>query len=88
MVEGSAKHEEQDADFFLDITKDVCPLTFVKTRLLIERMSSGGVAVVRLKGSEPVENVPRAVKELGHEVIALAPETPGSAVHRLVLRKV
>jgi len=87
MVEGSPQHEGQGADFFLDITRDVCPLTFVKTRLLIERMSSGSVGVVRLKGSEPLENVPRAVKELGHEVIALAPEAPGSAVHRLILRK-
>jgi len=48
-----------DVDYFIDITAEVCPLTFVKTKLLIERMRPGEVAEVRLKGQEPLENVPR-----------------------------
>jgi TusA-related sulfurtransferase len=79
------------ADYYLDITADVCPMTFVKTRLLIERMAPGATAEVRLKGAEPLVNVPQSVKELGHAVLGLAPE-PGTgsgdaAVHRMVLRK-
>jgi len=77
----------EQPDYFLDITKDVCPLTFVKTRLLIERMSSGQRARVRLQGAEPLENVPRSVAELGHAVLALAPEEPGSAIYLLDIRK-
>ena len=49
----------EDIDFHLDITSEVCPLTFVKTKLLIERMAPGQVLQVRLKGTEPLENVPR-----------------------------
>ncbi|MGH6660158.1 MAG: sulfurtransferase TusA family protein, partial [Rhodospirillales bacterium] len=41
-----------DIDYFIDITAEVCPLTFVKTKLLIERMRPGEVAEVRLKGQE------------------------------------
>ena len=76
---------------FLDITKEVCPLTFVRTKLAIEKMSPGDVLEVRLRGREPLENVPRSLRELGHEVLRLAPEEgdspPDEAVHRLVVRK-
>ncbi len=58
-------------DYYLDITQEVCPLTFVRTKLLIERMSSGETAEIRLKGAEPLENVPRSVREHGHEVLSL-----------------
>ena len=47
----------------LDIRNDVCPLTFVKTRLLIERMGVGDVAAVLLRGEEPIQNVPASVTE-------------------------
>lgn len=78
------------ADVFLDITPDICPITFVRTKLLLERMSPGQVALIRLKGTEPLENVPRSVRESGHTVISLAPEDPASGpvtAHRLLIRK-
>ena len=85
-------HDKTDAaiDFFLDITDQVCPLTFVKTKLLIERMSPGEVAEIRLKNREPLENVPRSVQELGHAILSLEAEdsTQGpDGVHRLRIRK-
>ena len=79
-----------DVDFSLDITDEVCPLTFVKTKLLIERMAPGQVALVRLKGAEPLLNVPRSVREYGHKVLALEVEDPqggSDSVHRLLFRK-
>jgi tRNA 2-thiouridine synthesizing protein A len=74
-------------DFFLDITSDVCPMTFVKTKLLIERMAGGQIVEVRLNDGEPLQNVPRSVREHGHEVLSLAPEEPGGHVFRLRIRK-
>lgn len=66
-------------------------MTFVRTRLLIERMAPGETAEVRLKGAEPLENVPASVAELGHAVLGLAPENPDAAGKddpwRLHLRK-
>jgi tRNA 2-thiouridine synthesizing protein A len=79
-----------DIDHFIDITAEICPLTFVKTKLLIERMRPGEVAEVRLKGQEPLENVPRSVTDHGHAVLGLEPEDSGQGpfgVHRLTLRK-
>ncbi len=77
----------ESADYFLDITADVCPLTFVKTKLLIEQMSSGETANIRLNTGEPLDNVPRAVKEHGHTVLSLAPEMADGLVYLLRLRK-
>ena len=74
-------------DYFLDITSLVCPMTFVKTKLLIERMAAGEIAEIRLNDGEPLQNVPRSVREHGHEVLSLERETPDGHVYRLRLRK-
>jgi TusA-related sulfurtransferase len=76
-------------DHYLDITAEVCPLTFVKTKLVIEKMKPGEVLEVRLQGAEPLRNVPRSVAELGHAVLSVTAETGQGAlgIHRLVIRK-
>lgn len=80
------------ADQFIDITAEVCPLTFVKTKLALEKTRPGSTLEVRLKGAEPLENVPRSVQEHGHEIVRLAPEDPArdtpADVWRLVIRRV
>jgi len=65
-------------------------MTFVKTKLLIERMTPGQVAQVRLRGKEPLENVPRSVREHGHSVLGLVPEEATKLqelVYLLTIRK-
>jgi len=82
------KSIEPAADFFLDITSTVCPMTFVRTKLLIERMGVGQIAEIRLRGAEPLDNVPRSVKHHGHTVLSLKPEdVNANCVHLLRVRK-
>lgn len=78
-----------EPDHRLDITDQVCPMTFVRTKLLIERMRPGETAEVRLNPGEPLQNVPRSVREHGHEVLSLEPEGAAGAAgpHLLLLRK-
>ena len=55
----------------LDITNDHCPMTFVKTKLELEKLSTGEQLEVLLKKGEPLVNVPRSAREQGftvHEV--------------------
>lgn len=90
MGSSAVKKNNSKDDQFLDITDEICPMTFVKTKLMIERMAPGETAEVRLQGQEPLNNVPRSVKEYGHDVISLEPEaddTPEHGVHRLRIRK-
>lgn len=79
----------ENGNYYLDITGEVCPMTFVRTKLLVERMASGEIAEVRLRGVEPLANVPRSVAELGHEIVSLDAEDGEAAdgIHRLVIRK-
>ena len=78
-------------DVVLDITGEVCPLTFVRTKLLVERMSAGEIADVLLRGTEPLKNVPRALQGLGHQVLEVVPLVDNGGddgdVHRLRFRK-
>ena len=69
----------------LDIRAEICPMTFVRTRLALDGMRPGQVLRVRLKGAEPLANVPRTAREQGHEVISLSEDTEGGAV--LLLRR-
>ncbi|HXV23385.1 MAG TPA: sulfurtransferase TusA family protein [Alphaproteobacteria bacterium] len=72
---------------FLDITGQVCPLTFVHTRLRLERMGPGEILEIRLAGTEPLENLPRSLADEGHEVLSLEPEDKALGIHRLRVRK-
>ncbi len=49
-------------------------MTFVRTKLKLERMRSGEVLRVRLRGEEPLRNVPRAAREEGHAILGIAAE--------------
>ena len=61
----------------LDVTAEVCPFTFVKTKLLLEDMKPGEVAEIRLNAGEPLVNVPRSAAEAGHRVLSVEPEDAG-----------
>lgn len=67
---------EQD----LDITRDTCPMTFVRVRLALDRMQAGQILRVRLRGEEPLRNVPRTAQEQGHAVLSQEPSTDGSTL--------
>ncbi|MDE2514951.1 MAG: sulfurtransferase TusA family protein [Rhodospirillales bacterium] len=73
------------ADMELDITGEICPMTFVRTRLALDRLHSGALLRVRLKGAEPLANVPASAAALGHAI--LAQETAPDGVTSLLIRK-
>ena len=62
------------SDQTIDITGEVCPMTFVRTKLRLERMRPGEVLRVRLRGEEPLRNVPKAARDEGHCILWIIPE--------------
>jgi TusA-related sulfurtransferase len=52
----------------LDIRELRCPMTWVRTKLELERMAPGEALDVRCPEGEALENVPRSAAEAGHEV--------------------
>lgn len=70
----------------VDITDVVCPVTFVKTKVALEDLEEGEILQVHLKDGEPVQNVPRSVKDEGHQVLKLKDNEDGT--YELYIRKV
>jgi TusA-related sulfurtransferase len=52
----------------LDITSLRCPMTWVRTKLELERIAAGDTLEVRCPPGEALENVPRSAREAGHGV--------------------
>jgi tRNA 2-thiouridine synthesizing protein A len=75
----------QDVTREIDITHDVCPMTFVRTRLALDKMAPGETLLVKLKGQEPLQNVPRTATEQGHEILLL--ETDADGISRVLIRR-
>ena len=59
------------ADRELDIRGEVCPFTFVKSKLVLEQMEFGQVLRVILDYPPSVESVPKSMREEGQEVLAV-----------------
>lgn len=57
------------ATYKLDITNDHCPITFVKTKIELAKLSKGDILEVFLLEGEPLENVPRTSAEQGYTVL-------------------
>lgn len=64
---------EFQIDEEVDITDVVCPVTFVK------------ILAIRLNDGEPVQNVPRSIKEEGHRVLKLTDNQDGT--YQLLVKK-
>ena len=79
------RQETTIIDHHLDITAYVCPMTFVRTKLLMERMKPGETAEILLSGGDALENVPRSIWEHGYEVISLEPKK--GDVYKLIVKK-
>ena len=62
----------------IDITAETCPMTFVRTRLALDMIEPGQRLLVRLKGADPLANVPRAAADQGHELLDLAEQPDGA----------
>ena len=70
----------------VDITDKVCPLTFVKAKVAMEELEIGQVLSVHMNDGEPVQNVPRSMKEEGHKILKLEDNEDGT--YTLYVRKV
>lgn len=69
----------------VDVSSDTCPMTFVRTRLQLDRLAAGDILEVRFHGEEPRLNLPRSLTEQGHAVLQLDLDPKGGG--RLLVRK-
>lgn len=75
-----------EIDDTVDITDVVCPTTFVKAKVALEELDDGQILAVRMNDGEPVQNVPRSIKEEGHQILKLIANE--DSTYTLIVRKV
>lgn len=64
----------QSAKHHLDLRGTPCPLNFVKTKLKLEELKAGDELEVLLDEGEPIQNVPRSVRDDGHKILKVERE--------------
>ncbi len=77
--------EEIKVNDTVDITDVVCPVTFVKAKVALEELEDGQVLSIRMNDGEPVQNVPRSIKDEGHQILKLLDNQDGT--YNLIVRK-
>ena len=58
-------------------------MTFVRTRLALDRLAPGAVLEVRLRGDEPLRNVSANATALGHALLETTALADGAMVLRI-----
>ena len=53
---------------FLDIVNDKCPITFVKTKIALEKLKKNQSLIVHIKKGEALDGLPSSLKELGYKI--------------------
>ena len=77
---------DYEIDDTVDITDVVCPVTFVKAKVALEELDDGQILAIRMNDGEPVQNVPRSIKEEGHQILKL--NTNDDGTYTLIVKKV
>jgi TusA-related sulfurtransferase len=78
--------EQFKIDETADITDVVCPITFVKAKVALDELEEGQILSIRMNDGEPVQNVPRSIKDEGHQVLKLINNNDGT--YNLIVKKV
>ena len=69
----------------LDITKEHCPMTFVKTKIELSKLQPGDTLEVLLSEGEPLDNVPRNAVDQGYTVVSV--EHVEGTTHKVTIVK-
>ena len=69
----------------INITKEHCPMTFVKTKIALAGLQEGDILEVLLSEGEPLDNVPRNAVEQGYNVLSV--EHVEGTIHKVIIKK-
>lgn len=78
-------YRREDGTLVLDVRGYVCPYPVIYTRKALARLSPGELLEVLTDNPPSCDNVPRTVKDEGHEVLKVEDVEPG--VWRILVRK-
>lgn len=68
----------------LDLRGVICPYNFVKTKLKLESLDIGSQLAVLLDDGEPIRNVPKSIRNEGHQVLT---QEKIETYYRIIIQK-
>ncbi len=77
--------DEFRIDKTIDIKGQICPYTFVRSKLAIEKMKIGEVLEIIVDHKPAIENVPKSMENEGQKVLKIEQLNPTD--WRIVVRK-
>ncbi len=63
--------DSESNEQILDLKGEVCPFTFVKTKLRLETMEAGEILKIFVDNNESASDVPRSLDLEGHNVLSV-----------------
>ena len=69
----------------IDLTGELCPMNWVRTKLALEAMAPGDTLEVWLDAGEAATSVPRSAAAEGHTIRSATPDDEGRV--RVVIQK-
>jgi TusA-related sulfurtransferase len=62
----------------LDLRGEVCPYTFLRSKLALEDVPAGGVLRVLVDSEASARDVPRSLDRAGHAILSVEPTAGGA----------
>ena len=75
------------APLSIDLCGEICPFTFVRTKLALEALPIGAVLRVIVDHEPATRNIPRSAAEWGQEVLEVSPGAAAPGTWAIDLRK-
>ncbi|VAV83436.1 hypothetical protein MNBD_DELTA01-2032 [hydrothermal vent metagenome] len=66
--------DDIEAKESIDLRGVMCPMNFVKAKLKLEALDAGEVLEIVLDSGEPIQNVPKSIKDEGHKIVEVKKE--------------
>jgi TusA-related sulfurtransferase len=70
----------------LNVSQEHCPMTFVRTKIQLAKLSEGDILEVLVSEGEPLDNIPGSAVDQGYKVLSVS-ETETKGLHLIVIQK-
>jgi len=72
--------------YTLNVTREHCPMTFVRTKIQLSKLREGDILEVLVSKGEPLDNIPASAIEQGYRILSVA-ESETKDQYKIVIQK-
>lgn len=72
--------------YTLNVTREHCPMTFVRTKIQLSKLRDGDILEVLVNKGEPLDNIPSSAIEQGYRILSVS-ESETKDHYKIVIQK-